>query len=54
VSDTVSAFGQLQRRYLSEREEELWRLVTLFQEQQKLEAVRMASSTMLCAECMIG
>jgi GGDEF domain-containing protein len=37
VSDTVSAFGQLQRRYLSEREEELWRLVTLFQEQQKLE-----------------
>jgi diguanylate cyclase len=37
ASDSLCAFGQLQRRYLSEREEELWRLLTLYQEHQKVD-----------------
>ena len=35
AADSLSVFGQLQRRYLSEREDELWRLLTLYQEHQK-------------------
>lgn len=35
--DSLSAFGQLQRRYLSEREDELWRLLNLYQEHQKVD-----------------
>jgi diguanylate cyclase (GGDEF)-like protein len=37
AADALSAFGQLQRRYLSEREDELWRLLTLYQDHQKTE-----------------
>jgi diguanylate cyclase (GGDEF)-like protein len=37
AAESLSAFGQLQRRYLSEREDELWRLLTLYQEQLKVE-----------------
>lgn len=37
AADSLSAFGQLQRRYLSEREDELWRLLTLYQEHQKID-----------------
>lgn len=33
----VCEFGQLQRRYLTEREDELWRLLELYQEHQKIE-----------------
>lgn len=32
---SLTEFGQMQRRYLSEREEELWRLLALYQEAQK-------------------
>lgn len=32
---SLTDFGQLQRRYLSEREDELWRLLALYQESQK-------------------
>lgn len=39
ASESLSAFGQLQRRYLSEREDELWRLLELYQEHQKVEGV---------------
>ncbi len=35
AAESLPAFGQLQRRYLSEREDELWRLLALYQEQQK-------------------
>lgn len=35
VADSLSAFGQLQRRYLSEREDELWRLLSVYQDHQK-------------------
>jgi diguanylate cyclase (GGDEF)-like protein len=34
-SQALSAFGQVQRRYLYERENELWRLLGLYQEGQK-------------------
>lgn len=37
ASESLSAFGQLQRRYLSEREDELWRLLSLYQEHQKVD-----------------
>lgn len=37
VMDSMSAFGQLQRRYLSEREDELWRLLNIYQEHLKVE-----------------
>jgi diguanylate cyclase (GGDEF)-like protein len=37
AAESLSAFGQLQRRYLSEREDELWRLLTLYQEHQKVD-----------------
>jgi diguanylate cyclase len=37
ASESLAAFGQLQRRYLSEREDELWRLLALYQEQQNYE-----------------
>ncbi len=37
VSNSVTAFGQAQRRYLAEREDELWKLLTLYQENQRLE-----------------
>lgn len=39
AADSLSAFGQLQRRYLTEREDELWRLLELYQEHQKVEGV---------------
>lgn len=39
ASESLSAFGQLQRRYLSEREDELWRLLELHQEHQKVEGM---------------
>jgi diguanylate cyclase (GGDEF)-like protein len=35
ASEALPAFGQLQRRYLSEREDELWRLLGLYQEHLK-------------------
>ncbi len=38
TADSLVEFGQLQRRYLSEREDELWRLLTLYQEHQKIES----------------
>lgn len=37
AADSLSAFGQLQRRYLSEREGELWRLLNLYQDHQKVD-----------------
>lgn len=37
AADSLSAFGQLQRRYLSEREDELWRLLTVYQDHLKVE-----------------
>ena len=37
AADSLSAFGQLQRRYLSEREAELWRLLTLYQDSQRVD-----------------
>jgi len=37
ASGPVCEFGQLQRRYLTEREDELWRLLELYQEHQKVE-----------------
>ncbi len=37
AADSLSAFGQLQRRYLSEREDELWRLLSLYQEHQRVD-----------------
>lgn len=37
AADSLSAFGQLQRRYLSEREDELWRLLSVYQDHQKVE-----------------
>lgn len=37
ASESLAAFGQLQRRYLSEREDELWRLLTLYQDHLKVE-----------------
>lgn len=39
AAESLAAFGQLQRRYLSEREEELWRLMGVYQEQRKLDGV---------------
>lgn len=38
AAESLSAFGQLQRRYLSERESELWRLLNLYQEHQKMDS----------------
>lgn len=35
AAESLSAFGQLQRRYLSEREDELWRLLNVYQDNQK-------------------
>lgn len=40
ASESLSAFGQLQRRYLSEREDELWRLLNLYQEHQKVDGAQ--------------
>jgi len=37
AAESLSAFGQLQRRYLSERESELWRLLNLYQDHQKVD-----------------
>lgn len=37
AAESLTAFGQLQRRYLAEREEELWRLLNLYQEHIKVE-----------------
>lgn len=37
AADSLSAFGQLQRRYLTEREDEMWRLLELYQEHQKVD-----------------
>jgi len=37
AADSLCTFGQLQRRYLSEREDELWRLLQLYQENQKVD-----------------
>jgi diguanylate cyclase (GGDEF)-like protein len=36
VVDALPTFGQLQRRYLAEREEELWRLLKLYQNHDKI------------------
>ncbi|MCC2670185.1 MAG: hypothetical protein K0Q72_2656 [Armatimonadetes bacterium] len=38
AAESLSAFGQLQRRYLSERESELWRLLNLYQDHQKVDS----------------
>jgi len=35
AAESLSAFGQLQRRYLTEREDELWRLLNLYKDHQK-------------------
>jgi len=37
AADALSTFGQLQRRYLAEREEEMWRLLKLYQDHQQLD-----------------
>lgn len=37
AAESLSAFGQLQRRYLSEREDEMWRLLNIYQDSQKVD-----------------
>jgi diguanylate cyclase (GGDEF)-like protein len=39
AAETLAGFGQEQRRYLSEREDELWRILRLYQDHQKHDSV---------------
>ncbi|MFN3651793.1 MAG: GGDEF domain-containing protein [Armatimonadota bacterium] len=37
VAESLAAFGQLQRRYLAEREDELWRVLGIYGEHQRMD-----------------